>query len=298
VSRKIVAERVCYERYAETHIAWNLRPNLQPARCLVGAQIGILVGSFVPKSESLWTLITQGRAEAAIRSLFTETLASWRDPEAATRAESGSIAPSLGEVFNYLNVRKSYLEAAAKLGFAREPQQVWEGFLNLPSRSWPRAPIHGDLHAENVRIRANDAILIDLAKATMGPPGADPACMEVWIAFEIPPPCAQMERTVWLQTVQELFGCYQVMSPPRPDPVVPNAWLRDAVIHTRRTALASTPPVDYAITLALYLLRRASFSPAAVDTECDAYRRTWAWILGCQLLEAVQDIECKYEEAA
>lgn len=295
---QIVAERACYERYAESHIAWYLRPNLQPARCLVGADSGILVGSFVLKSESLWSLIVQGRAENAIKSLFTDTLAGWRDGAAASQAELGSIAPSLKEVFTQANVRKRYVKAAAGLGVARDPPDIWEGFLNLPPRIWPKAPIHGDLHAENVRVRGEDAIIIDLAKVTMGPPGADPACLEVWIAFQVPPAGYDVDETAWLRTIQELFAYRQVASPPSPDPAAPVAWLHDGIVRTRTVALASCQPVDYAITLALYLLRRATFDPDPGDIKADEYRRTWAWILGCQLLEAVQQIDVQYKEAA
>lgn len=57
-------------------------------------------------------------------------------------------------------------------------------------------------------------------------------------------------------------------------------------------------PFDYAITLALYLVRRATFEPDVVEPTGDEYLRTWAWVLGCQLLRTVQETECQYEEAA
>lgn len=294
----IAAEQACYERYAETHIAWYLRPNLQPARCLIGTDTGILVGSFVPKSESLWALVVHGRAEAAIQSLFTETLAGWRTAHAAMQTEHGSIAPSLAGVFKPANVRKRYVKSAASLGFVHDPHEIWEAFLNLPTRCWPKAPIHGDMHAENVRVRGSDAIIIDLAKTMMGPLGADPASLEVWIAFQSPPKGFAIEPVEWLQTVQALFSYPLVLESRPSDAAAGTNWLRDGVIHTRRVALASSAPVDYAITLALYLLRRATFEPDTIDPIGDEYRRTWAWVLGCQLLQTIQETECQYEEAA
>lgn len=295
---QIVTERDCYARYADSHIAWNLRPNLQPARCLVGSDLGILVGSFVTRSESLWSLILQGRASGAIKALFEETLGGWRAPVAAVQSEVGSIAPALAKVFAYESVKKRYLKAAAALGFVQTPLSVWEGFLNLPTRTWPKAPIHGDLHADNVRVRGEDAIIIDLARVTMGPPSADPACMEVWIAFQMPPPHVAVDQDVWLRTVRELFSVKHVLAPPALDGTVPLAWMRDAVLHTRKVAVASSPPTDYAITLALFLLRRAMFEPDTEAPEADMFRRTWAWILGCQLLAGIQQLECPYQEAA
>ncbi|MGE3433490.1 MAG: phosphotransferase [Ramlibacter sp.] len=295
---QIVTERDCYARFAESHIAWNLRPNLQPGRCLIGSNLGILVGSFVTRSESLWSLILQGRASGAIKALFEETLAGWRASAAAVQSETGSIAPALANVFSYENVRSRYVKSAASLGYAQKPLSVWEGFLNLPTRTWPKAPIHGDLHADNVRVRGEDAIIIDLARVTMGPPSADPACMEVWIAFQMPPPQVAIDQDVWLRTVRELFAVQNVLVPPVLDGATTLAWMRDAVLHTRAVALASSPPVDYAITLALFLLRRAMFDPDPEAQEVDMFRRTWAWILGCQLLKGVQQLECSYQEAA
>jgi hypothetical protein len=264
----------------------------------VGTDLGILVGSFVTRSESLWALILEGRAGRAITNLFEETLAGWRAPAAALQSEVGSIAPALSKVFVYRNVRKRYLQAAAGLGFVREPQAVWESFLNLPTRIWPKAPVHGDMHADNARVRGEDTIIIDLARVVLGPPSADPACMEVWIAFQMPPSQYDIDEGRWLATVKDLFAVRHVLAPPvaQPDGSLP--WLRDAVLQTRRVAMASSPGVDYAITLALYLLRRAMFEPDADVPQADSARRTWAWILGCQLLEGVQTLCLEYREAA
>lgn len=295
---QILTERQCYERYAQSHIAWHLRPNLQPDRCLVGTELGILVGSFVMKSDSLWTLIAQGRAGGAIDSLFDETLASWRDARSVMSEDTGSIAPELAKVFRHKNVRKRFLEAAAALGFQWEPAEIWEGFLNLPTRRWPRAPIHGDLHAENVRVRGDDAIIIDLARVTMGPPSADPACLEVWIAFELPPPGVHVDESAWLSMVRELYASPLINAQKAPGASCPLSWLGDSILQIRRLALAKSSPTEYAITLALYLMRRAMFAPDPQLPNIDMMRRTWAWILGCQLFEAVRAMEGCYEEAA
>jgi hypothetical protein len=279
----IAAEQLCYERYADSHIAWYLRPNLQPGRCLIGSDAGILVGSFVPASESLWMLIVQGRARAAIQSLFTETLAGWRTEHAANRSEQGSIPPSLVGVFNPINVRKRYVKAAAELGFSFEPQAIWESLLNLPVRAWRKAPIHGDLHADNVRVRGSDAIIIDLAKATLGPLGADPACLEVWIAFQSPPAGYDIAAHRWRRTVEELFSYPFAGASDRDDSASEAGWLWAGVVQTRRVALMGNARADYAVILALYLLRRATFEPDAVDPVGDGYRRSGpgSWAAAC-----------------
>lgn len=297
-SDQILTERECYERFAKSHIAWHLRPNLQPERCLVVTELWILVGSFVTKSEFLWSLITQGRARGAIDSLFEETLASWRDARSVMSEDVGSIAPELAKVFQYKNVRQRYVKTAATLGFNHEPAAVWEGFLNLPTRRWPRAPVHFDLHAENVRVRGDDAIIIDLARVTMGPPSADPACMEVWIAFELPPPDVAFDQSAWLSAVQKLYALPLTNPPEAQEKPGSESWLRDSILQIRRLALTKSAPSDYAITLALYMLRRAMFEPDSQAPEQDFKRCTWAWIFGCQLLEAIRAAERCYEEAA
>lgn len=208
------------------------------------------------------------------------------------------IVQALGCVAAAVNVRKRYLGAAAALGFQWEPAAIWEGFLNLPTRRWPRAPIHGDLHAENVRVRGDDAIIIDLARATMGPPSADPACLEVWIAFELPPTDVQVDEAGWLSVVQGLYASPMVCKPTDPCVSGTLSWLGDSILQIRRLAQAKSSPTDYAITLALYLMRRAMFEPDPQSPEIDMKRRTWAWILGCQLFEAVRAMESCYEEAA
>ena len=294
---QIVTERQCYERYAESHIGWHLRPNLQPGRCLVGTELGILVGSFVTESESLWSLILQGRGAGAINALFEVTLASWRDPRSVMKQELGSIAPECARVFLPGNVRQRYVKEAAGMGFSWQPNAVWEGILNLPTRRWPCAPIHGDLHAESVRVRGDDAIVIDLARVSTGPPSADPACLEVWIAFELPPAHAHVDEGAWLAAVRELYSLPSILEPAG-ESAGPVAWLRDSTLQVRGLALTTSTPIDYAITLSLYMLRRAMYEPDARAPERDFRRRTWAWILGCRLLEAVQAHQNHYEVAA
>jgi hypothetical protein len=149
-----------------------------------------------------------------------------------------------------------------------------------------------------VRVRGDDAIIIDLARVTMGPPSADPACLEVWIAFELPPPGVQVDEAAWLSMMQELYASAFVSAPEVAGAAGPLSWLCDSILQIRRLALAKSSPTDYAITLALYLMRRAMFEPDPQSPEIDMKRRTWAWILGCQLLEAVRAMESSYEEAA
>ena len=141
-----------------------------------------------------------------------------------------------------------------------------------------------------------DAIIVDLARVSLGPPSGDPACLEAWIAFELPPPKIQVDEGVWLFTVQELYTLPLVFAPAA-SPVQSMNWLSESVLQILGLALSKSSPVNYTITLALYMLRRAMYEPDSRATEIDFKRRTWTWILGCQLLEAVRAKESCYEEA-
>jgi hypothetical protein len=54
-----------------------------------------------------------------------------------------------------------------------------------------RGPIHGDLNADNIRVRNGEAILIDFYKSAIGPLVADIAALEIALVFGLE------ERTVW-----------------------------------------------------------------------------------------------------
>ena len=50
---------------------------------------------------------------------------------------------------------------------------MWESLLGLTGQKYRAAPMHGDLHGNNVRVRGGDAIVIDLASIASGPLVAD-----------------------------------------------------------------------------------------------------------------------------
>ncbi len=188
------------------------------------------------------------------------------------------------------------------LGGPPSPQDLQEnvqlGFLNLPTLHWPRALVYFDLHAENAQVRGDDAIIVDLARVTMGPPSAYAVCMEVWIAFEFPPPDVAVNGLSWLTEVKQLCALPHINAPEAPEEPSRVSWLRHSILQIRRLALARSSRTDFAITLALCLLRRAMFEPDRQAPEQNFERRTWAWILRCRVLEAVWAAESCYEEPA
>jgi hypothetical protein len=284
---KILTEVNNYQLFATNHIPWYLRPNLDSSRCLYGLTHGILVGSFVEQSESLWQAVLNGKGPRYIHALFEDTLMGWRSQAYRHPPLKGSLINSLSYVFNWEKVPSQTVHQAKQHGTVLTPKELWEQLINLPEQRWRNAPMHGDMHAENVRVRNNDAIIIDLANARTGPLCADVASMEVWLAFEIPTSEKQIpDRAVWTQVVRELFKPTEVTRPPG---LATNDlgldWLSACIRQTRMIAGAICEcDTEYPTAIALHLLRWAQYLDDSGDEE-EVYRRGYAYFMGSQLVD-------------
>jgi hypothetical protein len=284
VSNKILAEVDNYRMYAAQHIPWYLRPNLDPSRCVKGTTQGILVGSFVENSKSLWDAVLQGSGSRQIRALFEDTLRAWRSQAHQNVPQTGQLASALVHVFKWDRVQQDTLELARTMGTAMEPKQLWEMALNLPDQQWRVAPMHGDMHGENVRVRGEDSIIIDLAQVANGPLCADLASLEVWLACEVPP--QDCPQPAWESAMKVLFpGQNAVLPAGGKLDAVEIKWLRECVAETRRiSASICECDSEYATAVALNLLRRAQYPST---NEVDRFRRAYAYMLGSQLVMAL-----------
>ncbi|MGY3135345.1 hypothetical protein ACVWZM_006027 [Bradyrhizobium sp. USDA 4501] len=86
--------------------------------------------------------------------------------------------------------------------------EVWKQLTTL-RQHYRLAPAHGDLHGENVRVKNDQAILIDLASVLrQAPLTADLAALETWFAFELTPECnrEQYEDLVWWSEIDRLYA--------------------------------------------------------------------------------------------
>jgi hypothetical protein len=178
--RKLRDELMRYELYAEHHIAWHLRPNFQTKRNILGVGIGILVGNFVEPAYSFWEHTRKGEGPKYIRALFDETLAGWRGQTDWTKLQPhGSVVYELRSYFEPSRVPTQRVADADAFGSVASPAVLWRRLIDLPHEQWRKSPIHGDMHGENVRVRKDDAIVIDFAKTTDGPMCADLVSLEV-----------------------------------------------------------------------------------------------------------------------
>jgi hypothetical protein len=182
----IKREVASYEQYATHYIPFHLRPNLDPNRCLLGHERAILVAIS-------WNARSRCGIGGERESTFRNPLAlrrhfgGWRLQgfEGPQGLAKGSVACALtNSIFQHERVQPSYLERAKELGLSRSPKELGECLLGASTQKYYRAPMHGDLHPDNVFIRGGDAILIDLASIQSGPLSGDLACLETFFTLK------------------------------------------------------------------------------------------------------------------
>lgn len=288
---KLRQEMRRFQEFAEHHVRWYLRPNFVAERRIYGVHQGILVGAFVHPSKSLWEAVLAGDGPRHIRSLFEETLGvlrqesnGWMPPDAP-----GSVIEPLEHFCKYERVPAARVEAAKAFGgTVHTPRSLWRKLIGLPKQKWRRSAIHGDMHGDNVRVRKEDAIVIDFAHAMIGPMSADLASLEVWLAFKVPFDRA-VDREAWCRATELLY---------RPESIdlamtglsldVIDAQADPCLREIRLLAQGSTYSAEeYRRVLALYLLRHATFPPEESSREECEFRRTYAYWLANRLVVAL-----------
>jgi hypothetical protein len=288
LKRKIVRELNNYKIYTEHFIPFSSRPNLDHSRCLVGSSQGIIVGNFVEHSETLWDLAIRGHANNAIHSLFDEALRGWR-----LQAYQDNKLPSesnlyeqLGNIVKAERIPQKRVSTAFSLGATFKAEEIVSLAKSLPAMAHRSAPIHGDLHAKNVRVRDSDAILIDFNSTRSGPIIADPASLEAALVFSMAN-SKDDDDEGWRKTVDRLFDeKYFVQAPPPANQPLPREWLWNCVRQIRLVALSmQTTKFEYATVLGIYLLRCSMFK---ADYPQEEFRRTYAYMLGERLLKMVK----------
>lgn len=296
-STELRDEMASFQEYAEHHVAWHLRPDFLPDRCIYGVNQGILVGRFAAGSRSLWEVAAVGQGPRHIRSLFTETLGVLRqDRQVADPHVHGSVIETLDAFCKHWRVPGARVELAKQFGGEiHSSATLWRKLLNLPSQPWLRSGIHGDMHANNVRVRKEDSIVIDFAHATRGPMCADLASLEVWLAFEWLNG-QHFDRHEWQRRVEHAYRPPELMhlSWSTTDAAM-NHWLLPCIYEIRLHAKACTLGVDeYMRVLAVYLLRHASFPADKRCVDDDDFRRAYAYWLSNRLVLHL----CRYQNHA
>lgn len=268
---------------AAPFVPFGLLPNIE--RVVYGHARGLLLGNLVSASEPLWDAARRGQADQAIFNLFNTTLRAWREVGLRSSSRKGSVflACEAAGVIKKDRIRPELLPAR-NTPWHDCLSRLWSGLIRL-EESHRVGSIHGDLHADNVRIRGTDAILIDLASACEGPLVMDFALLETWLAFALH---RDDEKSgygdpVWEETIQRLYSANCLSEPPPPpsNPYGPYAWLWQAISVIRALALHSrTSGGEYRTAVIAALLRRAMFPPLG---PADRFRRKMAVELAFRL---------------
>ena len=278
--KKINQELDKYQSFASHFVQFNLRPNLVETRTVLGMCRGMLVGNFVERSESLWDVAQRGIAQQALHSLFDDAMRGWRRQG---KVITGNIAKILieAEVFKPSKITSARLQLAQRLGSTKSQDEIVQILVTLPDMDFEKGPTHGDLHAYNVRVRGNDAILIDFASAFNGPLAADPASLEVSLAFEASR--GEKDNAGWYELMDALYDVeYLTRIPPRAKERKPREWLWECIRQIRRVALAEeVSKFEYALAVVVYLLRRAMYQ---ADSQLDDERRAYAYVVAERLI--------------
>lgn len=285
---KVATEIQKYETYATYHIPFNLRPNLDVGRCIHGARRGILVGNFVEKSESLWDVARKGMGSRCIHALFEDTLRGWRSQAVQTEPISASVASALAHVVSPDRIQDEYVRFAGAQGMSMSSAEMWNVLLGL-NQSYRLAPMHGDMHGENVRVRGSDAIVIDLLSTDRGPLASDLAGLETWLVFELPPEqLSDDARNRWVSLVDELYKPEAIDKLPKLESSdLSTSWIRDCVRQIRMIAATTQEcSTEYQSAVAVYLMRRAMY-PAANDA--DSYRRSYAYLTAARIVSYLKE---------
>lgn len=290
-SGKLRDEMAKFRMYAEHHVPWYLRPNFVAERSIYGAPKGILVGTFVPDSTSLGECVRAGSGVCQIRSLFENTLAGLRRQRASGSTDNlPTVVDALAKYCDPDKVPQDRCDEAARI-FNEElmgPDEVFWGLLGLPPQDWYECSIHGDLHGENVRVRKDDAIVIDFAHAGKGPACADLVHLEVSLAFDMAD--ESLSRAEWTCTVDRLYSPEGIdASLNAPVTVSRTTWIDVSVGEVRACAAGFvTCNEEYKRVLAFYLLRQASFPAGDPLKDEDEYRRAYAYGLACRLVKSLE----------
>lgn len=254
--RKVATEFMKYCDLALEHLPYHLGPRLRLDRCALGHQSGIIVSDFVGGAVPLRDCIGGGRAAALIANLFNVTLCAWHN---AATSENVSLQEHLRERL-LTPVPAFRLPLIGEFGATKSLEELGGLLLEGDSRPVSIGVIHGDLHATNVMVRGDDAILIDFERVQIQAPVLrDLACLEGGLFVDgfvgdRRDPAAILASVKCLFASELLFNgrvapCH---------PIDGSSWFFDCVRQIRMQARQhELKPGQYALVLASELMRKA-----------------------------------------
>lgn len=296
--KKIIDEYDKYIWHISDYVPFHLRPRLRLDRCNLGSSQGILVGDFVEGAESLITCARGSRCGHAISNLFDKTLGGWRKQK--TPDTSQTLCSHLEKKWcvegsdALIALPDDRAEIVRSLGGDTDIPALKKTFENYGNTSPLVAPAHGDMHATNVLVRHGDAILIDFEKLEQHYPLTyDPASLEGGLLVEgfikdferkrfKPDELVKMIEPLYDRSALEGSGMTLCR---RGDPT---EWYYDAVNQIRTLSWAAeNQPGQYALTLALCLIRKGCNPHENVGATAPSASRAIAFFFGQKILRGI-----------
>ena len=295
--RKDLADEAAAMLEVSPFVPFELRPNLEV--CIEGFLKAIYVADFVDKSESLYDAARAGRAETAISNLFNRTLQRWRDRGRQCARSTKSLASAAEglEIIRPSSILKDYTESESVQKANLDISHMWDALKGIEF-SHRAATIHGDLHGDNVRVRGDDAILIDLGsvKGKDEPGQGAPLCfdvamLEVALVFGCNPTDKDKDvfhDTAWEREVAQYYHLDVITNAPDALlPLEPDSWLFGCLQRIRAFGIYDqSDEHEYAIALVIAMWRLCKFRPR---TNQEKGRRVFALITGARILQQVLD---------
>ena len=259
---------------------------LHADRSVEGDELALVVYDVVERAVPFRVAVSTAPAPL-IASLFSQTLKNFHGAATPQRR------PIQGEAVRLKLLHWSdSLRAAASFAIARGDDVVQvdalaRRFSEIAPMPFSEATVHGDLHAGNLFVAAgtNDVSIIDygsIVRNTLA--AADAACLEVSLTF--PPTEGQSPAAGGGLSRDWRKAAYRYPLDPSAVPMLVGAdsWITDAVKAIRSQArLTESRPAPYALAVAGYLIRCASFADHASIEE-----RAIAYEIACQLIVSVE----------
>ncbi|MCP3368647.1 hypothetical protein [Bradyrhizobium cajani] len=296
--KKIIDEYDKYCGHIFEYVPFHLGPRLRRDRCNLGSTLGILVGDFVDGSESLIACARGGRCGHAIANLFDKTLGGWRKQDYID--EKRTLSAFFEDKWQVegqsqlIELPTGRIPLVQKLGADTSIEALKEIFVDLGNTAPKVAPAHGDMHATNVLIRHGDAILIDFEKLEQHYPLTyDPASLEGGLLVEGFIEDLKKGKLALTELVQLIEPLYEESALKRGQttfcrPGDPAEWFYNAVNQIRTLSWsAEQQPGQYALTLALCLVRKGCNPHVDLDANEPNMSRAIAFFFGQKLLRAM-----------
>jgi len=287
--QKTREEQSCYSLYAQNAVSFRLRPPLHPSRCVESATHGLLVFDFIERAIPFRSALRAYPAGQLVGSLFDHTLSGCLGCASDTRAPLAAPFERIKVLHWSDGLRVAAAVARERNEDLPDVDELRNQLTMLPPVQYRMATSHGDLHSGNLLVAAgsSDVLLIDFGSIAYGMPVVtDPACLEVSITFAPADAAPELGRSTspaadaeWLRAAYQ-FPLEPFTVPRRDDH---EGWLADAVRAVRSAARQhEASPVPYAIAVASYLVRYASY-----DDNGSIEDRSLAYELACGLVHKV-----------